>query len=87
MLHIRPVHGLLKRWVRIKGFCKGGCESLENSDFEAKVRGVNSVSDEKLHDFEIICLARGCMFPPHPLPHHHPCVQACILKQESIVSK
>ena len=30
------------------------------ADFEAKIRGVNSVSDAILHDFEIICPARGC---------------------------
>ena len=38
---------------------RGGGESEENSDFEAKIRGVNSVSCEKLHDFEIICPAGG----------------------------
>ena len=45
-----------------------GWESKENSDFEAKIRDVNSVSGEKLHDFEIICPARGVRSqPPHPL--------------------
>ena len=29
------------------------------ADFEAKIRGVNSVSGENLHDFEIISRARG----------------------------
>ena len=39
----------------------------ENSDFEAKFRGVNSVSGKKLHDFETICSARGLT----------PCIRAC----------
>ena len=43
-----------------KGFTKGGAE------FEAKIRGVNSVSGENLHDFEIISIARGV--PPTPAP-------------------
>ena len=34
-------------------FYKGG------ADFEAKIRGVNSVSGENLHYFEIISIARG----------------------------
>ena len=38
-------------------FESGGCKSYENSDLEAKIRGV--VSGEKLHDFEIICPASG----------------------------
>ena len=29
------------------------------ADFEAKIRDVNSVSGENLHDFEIICPARA----------------------------
>ena len=33
---------------------------------------VNSVSGEKLHEFEIICPARGCVHTPAP------CVRACI---------
>ena len=37
------------------------------SDFEAKIRSVNSVSGEKLHDFEIICPARGVHLHP-PIP-------------------
>ena len=40
-------------------FYKGRCKSYENSDFEARIRGVNSVSGETLHDFEIICPAGG----------------------------
>ena len=53
---------------------KKGCEfqlcrkSYENSHFEAKIRGVNSVSGEKQHDFEIICPAIGVrLHPLHPL--------------------
>ena len=34
----------------IRVFTKG-CESQEDSDFDAKIRGVNSVSGEKLHEF------------------------------------
>ena len=60
-----PVYFLLRvlsLWFgcEFKGFYKGAegggaggmeCESLENSDFEAKMRGVNT------GDFEIICPA------------------------------
>ena len=41
--------------LRISDILQRGCESKENPDFEAKTRGVNSVSDEKLHDFVISC--------------------------------
>ena len=38
-------------------FRTGGCEfkgfTKGSADFEAKIRGVNSVSGENLHDFEI----------------------------------
>ena len=37
---------------------------------EAKIRGVNSVSGEKLHDFTIICPARGVR--SHPSAPLHP---------------
>ena len=41
---------------------------LRKSQFlYAKIRGVNSVSGEKLHDFEIICSASGVQ--SHPSPH------------------
>ena len=33
----RPVRRLLKRGCECKGFFKAGCESKENSDFEAKL--------------------------------------------------
>ena len=33
----------------------------ENADFGGQIRGVNSVSGEKLHDFEIVCSASGGM--------------------------
>ena len=60
------------RWgggsVRIKGFLQRRCESLEYFNFEANIRGVNSVSGEKLHDFEIICPAMGVRIPPYPPP-------------------
>ena len=40
-----------------------------NYDFEAKIRGVNLVSDEKLHGFEIICPAKGMSLHPAPPAH------------------
>ena len=72
----RPVHRLLKKGVKFKGFYKEGYRSKENSDFEAKIRGVNSVPGDKLHDFEIICPARGCVCTLLP-PPHSPCIRAC----------
>ena len=56
----RPVRRLSKGGANLRVFTRGG----ENSDFEAEIRGVNSVSGEKLHDFEIICSARGVPPPP-----------------------
>ena len=51
-------------------FWKGGCEfkgfTKGGADFEVKIRDVNSVSGENLHDFEIICLARRCERIPAP---------------------
>ena len=46
-----------------------GCES-ENLYFESKMRGVNCklVSGLKLHDFEIICPARGMRLHPRTTP-------------------
>ena len=41
----------------------------ENPDVGTTIRGVNSVSGEKLHDLEIICLARGCVSIPAPPLH------------------
>ena len=41
--------------MQILGFYNGGYESYKNSDFEAKINVVNSVSGEKLHDLEIVC--------------------------------
>ena len=43
----------------------------ENSNFEAYIWGVKSVSSENPHDFEIIWSTRGMgsPFPPPPLPH------------------
>ena len=57
----------------LRAFTKGGGESSENFDFEAKIRGVNSDLGEKLHDFEIICPGREVSFHPQ----HPPCVWAC----------
>ena len=51
-----PYADVRKRGCELKEFYKAGCESLENFDFEAKIRGVNSVSGEKLHDFKILTL-------------------------------
>ena len=57
----------------VRGGGGGRCESKGNSDFEAKIRGANSVSGERQHDFEIICPARGMHL--HPTP---PFIYACI---------
>ena len=35
-----------------KGFYKRGANLKKKKDFEAKIRGVNSVSGEKLHAFK-----------------------------------
>ena len=46
-----------------------GAGILKKSDFEAEIRVVNSVSCEKLYDFEIRCPARGWWSHPlHPSP-------------------
>ena len=37
-----------------------GVRIVRKSDLKTNTRGVNSVSGEKLHDFEIFCLARAC---------------------------
>ena len=50
-----------------KGFYKVGANLRKILIFETKIRGVNSVPGEKLHDFEIICPARGAFAPQHPL--------------------
>ena len=39
----------------------------ENLDVETTIRDVNSISGETLHDFDIICPARGCVRIPAPL--------------------
>ena len=44
----------------------GGQIYKGDADFEAKIRGVNSVSGENLHDFEIISTARGVRTHPPP---------------------
>ena len=59
--------------ANLRAFTKGDAnlpETSENSDFEAKIRGVNSVSGEKLHDFKIICPARGAFASPPPPARH-----------------
>ena len=56
---------------RIQGILQRECAVLETSDFEAKIRGINSISGLKLHDFEIICPPRWVRpYParPHPPP-------------------
>ena len=58
-----------KGGVNFRGFfLQRGWESKEIR-LGAKIRGANSVSGEKLHDFKIICPARGGV-RSHPL-----CVQ------------
>ena len=49
--------------MNLRVFTNGGI-----SDFEAKNRGVNSVSGDRLHDFEIICPAKGCICSPRTFP-------------------
>ena len=63
-----PVRRLLKRGCgcEFKGFTKRG------ADFEAKIRGVNSVSGENLHDFEIISPASGVRTHPRTPPAYGP---------------
>ena len=67
---------LKKEGCEFKVFCTGWggprCESQENLDLGAKVRGVNSVSSEKLHEFEIIYPKRGCEHRPPPCPVNVP---------------
>ena len=48
-----------------------GCESLTNLDLGAKVRGVNSFSGEKQHEFGIIFL-KGSVRTPSPPPAYGP---------------
>ena len=48
-------------------FTKGGVNLKKILILRPKVGGVNSVSGEKLHDFEIICPAKGVRLqPPQP---------------------
>ena len=54
-----------KGGANLRNFIKKGANL--KFDFEAKIRGVNSVSGEKLHDFEIICPASANALPAHPL--------------------
>ena len=49
----------------------GGCDFSEHSDFEAKIRAVNAVSGEKMHDLETIFPASGVRYTPNP---RTPCV-------------
>ena len=68
LIILGPYADFRKRGCEFKGFTKGG------ADFEAKIRGVNSVSGDNLYDFEMISPAGGgCERTPA-----RPCVQACI---------
>ena len=58
--NLRPVHRLLRQGVQISGILQKGCESEETHDLGAKIGGVNLVSGQNPHDFEIICPASGC---------------------------
>ena len=55
--------------ANLRVFTKGVRILKENSEFEAKIWGVNSVSGEKLHGFEIIYPATT--HPPPPAPRHN----------------
>ena len=46
-----------KEGAKFRNLSKGGVNL--NSEFEARIRGINTVSGDKLHDSEIICLAMG----------------------------
>ena len=46
----RPAHRLLERGVNLRAFFTSGVR-IFSSDFEAKNRGVNSVSSQKLLEF------------------------------------
>ena len=58
----------------ISGILQRGCESKKVLIWGAEVSGVNLVSSEKLHEFEIICPKSGVHSHPTPtfLP---PCIQ------------
>ena len=61
-----------KRGANFRNFTKRGANLKKKSNFEAKIRVVNTVSGEKLYDFEIICLAMGL----RSHPHHPLCIRA-----------
>ena len=48
-----------KKVANLTFFSKGDVNLKKILILEAKIRDVNSVSGEKLHDFEIICLVSG----------------------------
>ena len=58
-----------KGGANFRNFTKGGGVNLKKIPVSRlKIRGVNTVSGEKLHDFEIICPARVVQsYPPHSL--------------------
>ena len=55
-----------KRGVNLRVFTKRGANLKKILIFRLKLGVVNSVSGEKLHDFQIICPARGVQSTPLP---------------------
>ena len=72
-----------ERGANLRVFTKGGASLKKILILRPKLGGVNSVSGEILHDFEIICPAGGGGIftppttPPPPLPAYGP--GQCIL--------
>ena len=62
----RPIRRLLKKCCEFKKINKGCVNLEENSGFEAKIKGANSVSGENLHAFEKLCPGSGYERTPHP---------------------
>ena len=58
-----------KGGANLRVFTKGGANHKKILILRPKLEGVNSVSGEKLHDFEIICAQlAGCECTPPPPP-------------------
>ena len=68
---LKPVRRLLKvaggggGAANLRVFTKWGANLKKILILRAKIKGVNSVSGEKLHDFEIICPATGVRSPAY----------------------
>ena len=58
-----------KRGANFRNFTKWGADLKKIPFLRPKIRSENTVSGEKLHDFEIICPARGGNHTPAPPLH------------------